>query len=178
MSRPCSLQLLLEDLPAEATADGPASLRVVIFNSLMDTGIDRALIEGIECLSKKLWFIVFKEQLQRQKYINKDIELHSKPIPDNLKCAEIALKPATSRKTAKQARSVECVVTRVTVKVIAQRNDATFARRKAMIKVNCEKYAENFHSLTESTEDAQEKNDQAQQVRDNDGQPGQKRRLE
>lgn len=78
MSRPRSLQLLLEDLPADATADGPASLRVVIFNSLMDAGIDRALIEGIECLSKKLWFIVFKERVQRQKYINKDIQLYLK----------------------------------------------------------------------------------------------------
>jgi hypothetical protein len=146
----------------------------------MDAGIDRALIEGIECLSKKLWFIVFKERVQRQKYINKDIQLYLKvftlkstdvirperprytyvkvfgyPLDTKADLLEQSLSLygklievtddidttimiKTSRNTAKQARSVECVVTRVTVKVIAQRNDATFAKRKATNRVSAQ----------------------------------------
>lgn len=78
MARPRSLQLTLEDPPDEVTVDGPSALRVTIFNSLLETGIKREEIEGIECLSKKLWFIVFCERAERQRNIGKEITLFEK----------------------------------------------------------------------------------------------------
>lgn len=78
MARPRSLQLLLDDLPDEVTVDGPSAVRVTIFNSIVKAGVVHDEIEGIECLSKKLWFVVFCERNQRQKYIDKEIELFGK----------------------------------------------------------------------------------------------------
>ena len=80
MARPRSLQLVLEDLPPEVTADGLAALRVRIFNSLLDAGLKREEIDGIECLSKKLWFIVFKQSQDMQKATNKDITVLGKTV--------------------------------------------------------------------------------------------------
>lgn len=74
MSRTRSLKLTLEDLPVEATADGPAPLRVEIFNSIRASGVETKTIEGIECLSQKLWFVVFYERRHRNIYENKQIK--------------------------------------------------------------------------------------------------------
>ncbi len=54
-----SLELSLEGLPTEATLDGLVALRLAIFSSLKDAGMDTNTIEGIKCYSKKLWFVVF-----------------------------------------------------------------------------------------------------------------------
>lgn len=78
MSRTRSLKLTLEDLPVEATADGPAPLRVEIFNSIRASGVETKTIEGIECLSQKLWFVVFYERRHRNIYENKQIKLDEK----------------------------------------------------------------------------------------------------
>ena len=59
MVRPRSLELSLEGLLAEATVDGPVALRVAIYNSLKDAGIEMSTIEGIECYSKIVWYVVF-----------------------------------------------------------------------------------------------------------------------
>ena len=78
MVRPRSLELVLEGLPAEATVDGPVALRLVIFNSLKDAGVDTESIEGIECLSKTLWYIVFNTRINRQKYRDYKINISGK----------------------------------------------------------------------------------------------------
>ena len=78
MARPRPLLLNLEGLPAEATADGPAVLRKVIFNSLKDGGIQTDLIEGIECFSKTHWYVVLKTRIAKRDYKNKMIELCGK----------------------------------------------------------------------------------------------------
>ena len=75
-ARPRSLVLNLEGIPDEATADGPAVLRKVIFNSLKDGGIDTSKIEGIECFSKTLWYVVFKGRLDKRDAKEKKIELY------------------------------------------------------------------------------------------------------
>lgn len=59
----------------EATEDGPAALRVEIFNSLLEIGIDKDAIEGIECISKKKWYIVFFDPSERSKVIGTKITL-------------------------------------------------------------------------------------------------------
>ena len=41
-------------LPAEATIDGPAVLRKVIYNSLKDGKVDMDTVEGIECFNKTM----------------------------------------------------------------------------------------------------------------------------
>jgi len=76
MSRPRSLLLNLEGLPAEATADGPAVLRKVIYNSLKDGGIKMDTIEGIECFSKVLWYVVFTTRMAKRETKDKTIELY------------------------------------------------------------------------------------------------------
>jgi hypothetical protein len=76
--RPRSLELTLDGLPDEATVDGPAAFRVVIFNSLKDAGIDKDSIEGIECFSKTLWYVVFHERATRQKYRELTIKIFEK----------------------------------------------------------------------------------------------------
>jgi hypothetical protein len=76
--RPRSLELTLDELPDEATVDGPAAFRVVIFNSLKDAGIDKDSIEGIECFSKTLWYVVFHERATRQKYRELTIKIFEK----------------------------------------------------------------------------------------------------
>ena len=78
MARPRSLQLTLDDLPPEATADGPAALRVTIFNSSLDAGLKQEDIDGIECLSQKLWFIVFKKSQDMRMATDKEITVHGK----------------------------------------------------------------------------------------------------
>ena len=78
MARPRSLLLNLEGLPDEATVDGPAVLRKVIFNSLKEGGIQMDLIEGIECFSKTHWYVVFKTRIAKSDYKNKTIELYGK----------------------------------------------------------------------------------------------------
>ena len=78
MVRPRSLELVLEGLPAEATVDGPVALRLVIFNSLKDAGVDTESIEGIECLSKTLWYIVFNTRIDRQKYRDYKVNISGK----------------------------------------------------------------------------------------------------
>jgi hypothetical protein len=76
MVRPRSLELSLEGLPAEATVDGPVALRVAIYNSLKDAGIEMSTIEGIECYSKIVWYVVFNTRADRQKYKEQKIKLH------------------------------------------------------------------------------------------------------
>ena len=76
--RPRSLELTLDGLPDEATVDGPVALRVVIFNSLKDAGIAKDSIEGIECFSKTLWYVVFHERATRQKYRELTIKIFEK----------------------------------------------------------------------------------------------------
>ena len=76
MQRPHSLFLSLEGLPAEATADGPAVLRTEIFNSLRETGMNIQSIDGIECFSKVVWYVVFKTRGHREKAKNKKIKLY------------------------------------------------------------------------------------------------------
>ena len=83
MARPRSLVLNLEGLSAEATVDGPAVLRKVIFNSLKDGGIDTSRIEGIECFSKTLWYVVFKGRLDKRDAKDKTIELYGKSFTLN-----------------------------------------------------------------------------------------------
>ena len=78
MARLRSWLLNLEGLPAEATVDGPAVLRKVIFDSLKDGGIQTDLIEGIECFSKTHWYVVLKTRIAKRDYKNKTIELYGK----------------------------------------------------------------------------------------------------
>ena len=71
MVGPRSLELLL----TEATVDGPVALRLAIFNSLQDAGINKDSIEGIECFSKILWYIVFNTIEDTTKYSERSITL-------------------------------------------------------------------------------------------------------
>ena len=78
MSRPRSLLLTLEDPPAEATVDGPAVLRKVIYNSLKDGGVNMDTLEGIECFSQTTWYIVFKTRIAKTEAKDTQIELYGK----------------------------------------------------------------------------------------------------
>lgn len=87
MNRPRSLLLSLENIPAEATVAGPAVLRREIFNSLRESGIHTQNVEGIECFSKVIWYVVFKTKEQRQQAKNKEIKLHNQVF--KLQCNEM-----------------------------------------------------------------------------------------
>lgn len=77
MARPRSLQAIL-DLPEESTVGGPTPVRIQLFESLVNSGISRDEIEGLECRSKSIWFVVFYNRGTRQKYVNKDFEIYGK----------------------------------------------------------------------------------------------------
>ena len=93
MVRPRSLELSLEGLPAEATVDGPVALRLAIFNSLKDAGVETSTIEGIECYSKNLWFVVFNTRNDRQKYREHKIKLCEKEFVLNSNEARYISRP-------------------------------------------------------------------------------------
>ena len=76
MARPRSLFLNLDGIPAEATVDGPAVLRKVIYNSIKEGNVDMKTIDGIECFSKTIWYIVFKTKQARAAAKDTEIELH------------------------------------------------------------------------------------------------------
>ena len=90
MVRPRSLELSLEGLPAEATVDGPVALRLAIFNSLKDAGIETSTIE---CYSNSLWFVVFNTRNDRQKYREHKIELCGKEFVLNSNEARYTSRP-------------------------------------------------------------------------------------
>ena len=85
--RPRSLYLDLEGLPAEATTDGPAVLRKVIYNSLKDGKVKMDTIEGIECFSKMAWYVVFNTRQAR--FGAKDIETELYGQKYKLKSTEV-----------------------------------------------------------------------------------------
>ena len=75
MARPRFLLLTLEGLP-EATASGLAVICKVTKNSLKEGRINMDNIEGIECFSKTLWYVVFTIRLAKRGKKRKTIELY------------------------------------------------------------------------------------------------------
>ena len=78
MLRYRSVLLTLEDLPAEATVDGPPLLRMEILNALVASNTLKDDIEGIECMSQTRWYIVFNTEAVRNQNIGKTIKLFDK----------------------------------------------------------------------------------------------------
>ena len=77
MLRSRSALLSLEGLPDErVTAVGPPALRLEILTSLLGVGIERDTIEGIECMSKTRWYVVFIDQKNRNDNLNKEITIY------------------------------------------------------------------------------------------------------
>ena len=73
MLRHRSALLSLEGIPdARVTAAGPPALRLEILNILLKIGISQRSIEGIECMSKARWYVVFNEPKQRNGNLDKE----------------------------------------------------------------------------------------------------------
>lgn len=79
MARYRSVLLSLEG-NEKAAEDGPTVLRIEILNSLLEAGIERDTVEGIESVSRNKWFVVFAKQGDRNTAIGKSIDLNGKSV--------------------------------------------------------------------------------------------------
>ena len=77
MLRYRSALLSLEGIPDDAvTAAGPPALRMDILRSLLEEGVQQETIEGIECISKYRWYIVFDLPRVRNEVLGTKIKLY------------------------------------------------------------------------------------------------------